>query len=177
MSVDGDSAAERAGLRAGDVIVELDGRPVADARDLVARVASIAPGTDVTLDVFRDGTEHTRMVEIEKLPFETVDVPSTAGEATEDIDGLTVHALTSRDRTRLAVPPGIDGALVADVALESAADDAKLAVGDVIRAINRHPVHTAAEAKTELRTIEPRTPIFVLVWRHGAEVFLQMRKD
>ncbi|MDO8794877.1 MAG: trypsin-like peptidase domain-containing protein [Vicinamibacterales bacterium] len=177
MSVDGESAAERAGLRAGDVIVELDGRPVADIRDLVARVSSIAPGTDVKLKVVRDGAEQTRMVKIEELPFESAEVPSAEGEKTEDIDGLTVRELTPPDMNRLSVPPGIDGALVVDVALDSAADDAGLAVGDIIRAINRHPVHTAAKGRNELRRIEPRRPIFLLVWRHGTEVFLQMRKD
>jgi S1-C subfamily serine protease len=77
----------------------------------------------------------------------------------------------------LSIPSRIDGALVAGVEVDSAADDAELAVSDVIRAINRHPVHTAAEATNQLRQIEPRTPIFLLVWRHGTEVFLQMRKD
>ena len=94
------------------------------------------------------------------------------GEKTEDIDGLTVRELTPPDTNRLSIPPGIDGALVGDVALDSAADDAELAVGDIIRAVNRHPVHTAAEARNELRRIEPRRPIFLLVWRHGTEVFL-----
>ena len=177
MSVEAESAAERAGLRAGDVIVELDGRTVTDARDLVTRVSSIAPGTDVKLHVFRDGAGETRVIEIEELPFETSEVPSAAGEATEDVDGLTIREITPPDTTRLSIPPGVDGALVVDVALDSAADEAELAVGDVIRAINRHPVHTAAEATAELRRIEPRQPIFMLVWRHGREVFLQLRKD
>ena len=178
MSVDGESAAERGGLRAGDVIVALDGRRVADTRDLIARVSSIAPGTDVKLQVVRDGAGQTRMVTIEELPFETSDVPSAVVNAdADDIDGLMVHELTPPDRKRLSVPPGIDGALVVDVALDSAADEAELAVGDIIRAINRRPVHTAAEATRELRRIEPRSPIFLLVWRQGTEVFLQMRKD
>jgi len=177
MSVDSGSAAERAGLRAGDVVVELDGRPLMDTRDLVARVSSIAPGTDVKLKVVRDGAEQTRMVRIEELPFESAGVPSAQGGKTKDIDGLTVRDITPPDTSRLSIPPGIDGALVVDVALDSAADDAELAVGDIVRAINRHPVHTAAEAKNELRRIEPRRPIFLLVWRHGTEVFLQMRKD
>lgn len=177
MSVEGESAAERAGLRAGDVIVGLDTHSVADTRDILARVSSIAPGTDVRLRVIRDGTEQTRTVTIEELPFVTVDIPAAQDETREDIDGLTVHELTPRDRTRLSVPPRMDGALIADVALDSAADDAELAVGDIIRVINRHPVHTAAEAKAELHRIESGTPIFLLVWRHGREAFLQMRKD
>ena len=95
----------------------------------------------------------------------------------DDIDGLTLRELIPADMRRLSVPPGIAGAVVADVVLDSAADDAELGVGDIILAINRHPVHTAAEARSELRRIEPRAPIFLLVWRHGVELFLEMRKD
>jgi serine protease Do len=177
MSVDGESAAERAGLRAGDVIVQLDGRPVVDTRDLVARVASVLPGTDVRLHAIRDGAKQTLVVTIEALPFQTAEVPSTQPKAQQDIDGLTLRELTRPDTNRLSVPPGIDGALVVDVAPDSAADDAELAVGDIIRAINRHPVHTAAAATAELRRIKSGDPIFVLVWRQGTEVFLEMRKD
>ncbi len=55
MSVDAGSAAERAGLRPGDVIVEIDGSARRDTRDLIARTAATAPGTRVTLKIFRDG--------------------------------------------------------------------------------------------------------------------------
>jgi serine protease Do len=177
MSVDGESAAERAGLRVGDVIVGLDMQSVTDTRDLLARVSTIAPGTEVTLRLIRDGIEQTRTVTIEELPFETADVPTPPAEKAGDIDGLTVGELTPPDRSRLFVPPGVDGALVVDVAPNSAADDAELGVGDIIREINRRPVHTAADARAELRRIEPRMPIFLLVSRYGTELFLQMRKD
>jgi S1-C subfamily serine protease len=52
--VDG-SAAEAAGVEVGDVITAVDGRPVADSLDLRLRIISTPPGTDVTLEVFRDG--------------------------------------------------------------------------------------------------------------------------
>jgi serine protease Do len=177
MSVEGKSAAWRAGVRAGDVVVELDGRLVTDARDLVARVSAIPPGTDVTLHLIRNGLDHFRPVTIEELSFETEELPSSPAGRTDAIDGLTIGELTPQDANSLSIPPGIDGALVVDVALDSAADEAELAVGDVIRQINHRPVRTATDATTELRRIERRGPIFLLVWRHGTDVFLQMRKD
>jgi serine protease Do len=177
MSVDGESAAERAGLRAGDVIDGLDGRSVTNTRDLLERVSSLTPGADMELHVMREGAPHMLLVTVEEMPAEIAGVGPIEAKPTEDIDGLTVHTIRPQDRIRLAIPAGVDGALVGDVALDSAADDAELAVGDVIRAINRRPVHSVAEAEAELRRIESRRPIFLLVWRHGKEVFLQMRKD
>jgi S1-C subfamily serine protease len=73
MSVDDGSAAERAGLRAGDDIVEIDGRPVADTRDLIARTGSTAPGTRVTMKIFRDGKERTRTAIIEEQPVDVAE--------------------------------------------------------------------------------------------------------
>ena len=177
MSVDSDSAAEAAGLRAGDVIVAVDGHPVSDTRDLIARVSSAAPGTHTELKIFRDGTEQTRTVTIEELPVEAAEAPAARPAGGDDVGGLTLDDATSPAATRLSVPPGIDGALVVHVAFESPADEAELGIGDIIRTINRRPIHSAAEATGELRRIEPHTPIFLLVWRHGTEVFLQMRKD
>ena len=63
------------------------------------------------------------------------------------------------------------------VAPNSSADDAELIVGDIVRAINGRPVHTLAEARRELLGIERGRPIFLLVSRRGAKVFLEMRKN
>ena len=61
------------------------------------------------------------------------------------------------------------------VAPNSPADDAELIVGDIVRAINGRPVHTLAEATRALRGIERGRPIFLLVSRRRATLFLEMR--
>jgi serine protease Do len=176
MSVDGDSAAERSGLRAGDVIDRLDERPVADARDLLERVSLMPPGLDITLRIIRDGAPLILKVKVEAMPSETVGGAPSQPEPADDMDGLTIHEPTPEDRARLSIPSHVEGALIVDVVIDSPADDAELAVGDVIRAINRRSVHSAAEAEAQLRRIEPGQPIFLLVWRHGREALLRMRK-
>ena len=97
--------------------------------------------------------------------------------ASDDVDGLTLDELTPVSVGRLAVPAGLDGALVVGVVLDSPADEAGLIVSDIIRAVNRRPVHTATEAAMALRDIQPHAPIFLSIWRRGSEVVLMMRKD
>jgi serine protease Do len=175
-TVDTTSTAARAGLRAGDVVVELDGGSIADTRELLARVQTISPGTEVVLKVFRRGARQTRRVTIDPMPMAAPRGDIDAGTAA-DFDGLTLSEFTAATAKRLSVPRGVDGALVAAVALDSPADEASLAVGDVIRAVNGARVHGPTEAREKLRRVEPRTPIFLLVWRDGVELFLEMRKD
>jgi serine protease Do len=175
MTVYPDSAAARAGLRAGDVVVELGGRKVADARALMAIGSSLAPGTEAPVRLFRDGREQTRRIIIEEMPVENDDrVPRTP---TDDNDGLTLGDIGRSRAAHSSLPSDIGGALVVNVVAGSAADEAELAAGDIIRAINRGPVHSAAEARRCLRSIDAGRPIFLLVWRSGVEMFLRMRRQ
>ncbi len=175
MMVEHASAAERAGLRAGDVILEFAGGPVTDAHDLIARVFSTPPGSNVRLRIFRGGAEHTRNVTVDEMQVETAE--PAAAMATDDLSGLTLDDLTESAARRFSIPPGVEGAVVGAVENDSAADEARLGAGDVIRAINGRRVRTAGEATRELNTIGRRTPIFLLVWRQETEILLMMRKD
>lgn len=71
----------------------------------------------------------------------------------------------------------MDGALVTDVSPDSPADRAGVSVGDIVLTINRRDMHSAEDASRELERNESDRPVFVLVWRRGSEVFLQMRKN
>jgi serine protease Do len=174
MSVDDGSAAERAGLRAGDVIVEIEGKAVADTSDLIALTASTAPGTPVKVKIFRDGDKQTRMVVIEEQPVDTVE-EALADEP--DGDGLTLSEIMPSGTSREAAASAVGGAQVVQVVPDSPADEAELIVGDIILAINSRPVHTLIEATRELQRIERGRPIFLLVSRRGTRLFLEMRRN
>ena len=64
------SPAERAGIRAGDVIVSVNGDPVTDARALARQIGSLAPGTSVKLGVIRNGREDTVTLILGEMPKE-----------------------------------------------------------------------------------------------------------
>jgi S1-C subfamily serine protease len=139
--------------------------------------SSLAPGTETAVRMFRDGREQTARITIEEMPVERDDHVSRTPP--DDHDGLTLgdvgRSRTANSPSSLASKAG--GALVVHVVAGSAADEAELTAGDIIRAINRRPVHGAADARRQLRSIEAGRPIFLLVWRSGTERFLRMRRQ
>jgi serine protease Do len=174
MLVDGESAAARGGLRAGDVIVAIDGHPIADTRALLGLVASLAPGTSVAVRFVRDRTVQTRTVTLEAMPIDAAgDAPGTTAG---DDGGVTLDDIDRSTSADAFVPADVDGAVVVSVVIGSPADDAELAAGDIIRAVNSRRVHTRADAMREWRAAGSG-PLFLLVWREGMEVFLRMRRD
>ncbi|HXO67444.1 MAG TPA: trypsin-like peptidase domain-containing protein, partial [Bradyrhizobium sp.] len=62
------SPAARAGIQSGDVVTALNGTPVKDSRDLAGKVAALAPGSSVKLDIFRGGESKTVTVTLDELP-------------------------------------------------------------------------------------------------------------
>ena len=177
IAVEPDSSASRAGLRAGDVLVALDGRAVTPADDVVAQISATAPGTRRTVTFFRDGREQTETVTVEELSLDRDQLPPPApAEARADF-GLALEDITPSLAGRLRLPPGVDGALVVQVAGDSPADRAGLRAGDIITSVNRRVVHDAGAARRELARAEAGQPVFVLIWRRGVELFLQMRRD
>jgi serine protease Do len=95
-SVTEDSPAEKAGLKAEDVVVSVDGHEVQDAGDLQERVAELAPGREATLDIYRDGKERTVTVKLGEAPIqpstETAATPRSSSPAV--LLGLSVTDLT-----------------------------------------------------------------------------------
>jgi serine protease Do len=77
----------------------------------------------------------------------------------------------------MRLPVGLDGALVTAVSAGSPADDAGVHAGDIVRGVNRQTMHNGADARQILADIEPGGPVFLLVWRQGNELFLQIRPD
>jgi S1-C subfamily serine protease len=78
---------------------------------------------------------------------------------------------------QLGLPAGVDGAVVYDVAGDSAADRAGRRQGDITRSVNRQQIHTASDAVRELRRIAAGASVLLLIWRDENELLLQMRRE
>ncbi len=163
------SAAERAGLKQGDVIVALNGQVINDSNSLRNRVASTPPGSEVTLTVLRDGREQQVKATLgEVKPVTGGDNASAGGDngggtSTGKL-GVRVEPLTPEIAQQLNLPAGKTGVIVAEVEPAGPAAEAGLQRGDVIEQINRQSVRSAADLTNALARTGTR-PALLLVTR------------
>jgi serine protease Do len=138
--------AEKAGLKVGDTITSVDGKPIKDGNELVTEISARKPGTKATLGYVRGGKSGDASVTIAdraKL-FASNDGDeedeSAAGKPSESKFGLSVRNVSPEIAERLQVPAG-KGVIVQDVKPGSFAEDAGVSRGDVILEINKTPVN------------------------------------
>jgi serine protease Do len=135
--------AEKAGLKAEDVIVAADGRPIRDNGDLSRYIASKAPGATVKLDLVRDGAEKQIAVTLGTFPDEPTEAESE--EARKGRLGMSLRDLTPSLAERLELPRATKGVLVWEVEAGEAAENAGLSRGDVIVSVNGRAVSSVDE--------------------------------
>jgi serine protease Do len=167
---DGGSAAD-AGLKSGDVIVEFDGKPVADSRDLKLMVGQAEPGAKVDVKVLRDGKEKSFGVTLKEMPEKPDEVATTDEVPVPDevLRGVTLSDIDDAVRQQLDLPSTLKGALI--TAIDSAAFDAGLREGNVIQEINRQPVATVQETAAAIRHASDKS-LVLLVWSQGGSRFV-----
>lgn len=174
--------ADRAGIKAGDVIVEFNGKPVRDSAELVDLVVHTKPGTTVPVVVVRRGVRETLRVTVDELDLEaeTGTRPPRSGREREERTsaglGMELSPLTPEMARRLDVPAGRGGAVVRSVERRSPAADGNVQPGDVILEVNRQPVSSPSQVAREVQRVPSGSVVTLLVWRGGQEWFLTVTK-
>jgi serine protease Do len=164
--------AEKAGLKSGDLLVEFNGKKVADSRHLKLEVARTQPGQTVPVKILRDGTEKTLEVTVKTLPgTESLAKNDKGSDDTGTLNGVGVTDLDEQAREQLKVPETVKGAVVTEVKPDSAAAEAGLKPGDIIQEINRKPVKNAEEAVRLTENPSDKTSL-LRVWREGGSRFV-----
>jgi len=163
-SVDPDSPAAAAGLQAGDIITKIDGATVERGVDLSTRVGNAAPGTRVTLDVWRDHAARQIGVKLGRAE------PASADEAADDGEshgrlGLALRPLTPEERSAGRVDHGL---VVEDAAGPAAR--AGMQAGDVLLSINGHPAQSVEQVR-KIVAEHPKT-VALLIERDGQRIFV-----
>lgn len=164
------SAAEKAGVRVGDVILAFNGTDIVRSSDLPPIVGLTAPGTRAELTVFRDGKTLTLPVVVGELPADKAQA-AARGDAAASTNplGLAVDDLTAEQRQQLNLKPG-EGVVVTRVG--GAARRAALQPGDVILMVGRSAVKTAAEFNAMVKNVKPGESVMLLVRRDDLTSFI-----
>jgi serine protease Do len=159
--------ADKGGVRAGDIIVSLDGKGVSSAHELSAMVAGLPVGKEATLALQRNGKAETVRVTLARREEGGV----LAGRQMERPDpkaGMQVTGLTPELAERFGYDKGEKGVVVTEVAPGSKAASAGLRPGDLIREVNRRPVVTPEEYLRSVGEAAKDEPLSMLVRRPNA---------
>ena len=163
------SAAEKAGIVAGDVIVKFNGAQVEDTRQLRNRVAATAPGSQVEIVVMRAGKPRTTTAKIGELTGEKGEIGRGEGGGKESAGpaslGLTVEPLTEQSAHRLGYEKA-EGVLVRDVEEGSPAEAAQIQPDDLITEVNHQKVSNLKEFRDAMAKSKNGDAVLLLV-RHG----------
>ncbi|EOC1345952.1 serine endoprotease DegQ [Cronobacter turicensis] len=155
------SGSAKAGIKAGDVIVSLNGRPLNSFAELRSRIATTEPGTKVKLGLLRDGKAQEVEVTLDK---------STSSSASADIIAPALQGATLSDGQ---LKDGTKGITINSVEKGSAAAQAGLQKDDVIVGVNRARVSSIAEMR---KLLESKPAIIALhIVRGNDSLYLLLR--
>jgi serine protease Do len=168
--VTADSAAEKAGIKSGDVIVEFDGQPVEKASELQNKVAMKKPGTKVEIVVLRNGKRKTLTAELEKRPSKEV-LEAASGSASSEKLGVSVQNLTDELAKRYGYED-LKGAIVTEVEPDSPAARAGIQPGSLIQEVNRQPVENTRQFNEEIQKAAEQGKVMLRVRYENRSIFL-----
>jgi serine protease Do len=157
--------ADKAGLKAGDIITSINGREIKDGDDLVNDISARKPGGSVQIGYVRDGKTATTTVSImDRTKMEAAlgsnsdeeeNAPGNGADASQSKLGITVADLPSN------APAALHGVLIQSVKAGSFADEIGLSSfeGAVIASVNKQPVHNKAEYNSIISGLKPGSDV------------------
>jgi serine protease Do len=174
-SVNNGSAADKAGIRPGDVITAFNGREILTASDLPPQVGLLPPGSRATVTVLRDGGRRDLVVSLDALDGATAGAPAAPAApaaAPANALGLATEAVDAATRQRLGLQAG-EGVRISRVG-SALARQAGLNPGDVVLAVNGRDVGTAAAFDAELGKVKAGSMLRLLVRNASSTGFVEL---
>jgi serine protease Do len=169
--------ADKAGLKTGDVILQLNGKDVRGDNELRNAVAANPPGSEVSLTIWRNGSEQQVKARLGTLTAENAGESAGQGGggsgASSGRLGITVTPLTPDIASQLGLRPGTQGLVIESVDPNGPAAEQGLQQGDVIQEVNRQPVRSPADLRNALQKSGNRPPL-LLINRGGQTVFVSV---
>jgi serine protease Do len=171
------SPASKAGLRRGDVIVKVDGQPVASSGEFRNAIASAGANRNVSLELYRDGKPVTLSAALGESPNDVAPTRPQPGEKARppEVDGLSLSDLGPETRRAFGIADNVEkGAVITNVMPGGPAARAGLRPGDVLLEVNRKPVGSAREFGDAYA--KAKGNVLLLVHRRGATLFLVLKR-
>jgi serine protease Do len=176
-NVEAGTPAEKAGIRPGDIILSVDGRPVDGYSGLVSMISTLKPGSATELEVWRDEKLTNVTARVVEQPSEEPAAVPVRNEAPRNLErpraeqtslGMTVRLLTPQERQMVRT----EGTLVIEEVAGSAAVDG-LRPGDIILGVERTPVKTVAELQAAIQRAGRFVPLRI---QRGERIAFQTLK-
>jgi len=168
--VEPNSPAAAAGLQAGDILVQFDGKPLPSAATLVTQVSLLQPASKVSVVLLRNGARKNLTLEMGTRPAASA---AAKQHPALEVLGMAVEDLTDDLAQRLNYQ-GQTGVLVVAVAENSPAGAARIGEGMLIQEVNRRPVKNLSEFRTVMEKAVEKPPVLFLVNNQGAYRYLVM---
>jgi serine protease Do len=172
-AVEPNGPADKAGMKAQDVVTSINGKPVNKGQDLIDLVADSPVGSTLKVGIIRDKKPETLNVVVgDRTKIFASEYggksnePEPGGDATQMKFGMSVQTLRQADRQEMNFKAN-GGVLVSSVEPGSFADDIGLAKGDVIVELNRQPVSSPEDIRRIQNTLKPGDPVAFHVERQS----------
>lgn len=144
-------------------------------------VGSMPPGTKVQIGVNRDGQSKTFDIQLAEMPAgaeeegaQSAPEENPEPEKTTVFGGVGVTNMTDDIRTALNLPKDVQGAVIADIDVDSAAAKGGLREGDVIQEVNKQPVKNAKDLVAISKKLTPNEKILIRVYSHGRSGYVAL---
>ncbi len=174
-----DGPAAKAGIQAGDVITEFDGKPIDEMRKLPRYVADTPIDKTVTVKLIRGGKELTKDVKVAEMPQSDEQEEQQSDKQSDDVApptgakiaalGVDVAAITPDLRQEYSVGDDVKGVVVIKVDPNGPAAERGVSTGDVIKAVNQEAIAKAADLTAKIADAKKagKKSVLLLVEKHG----------
>ena len=179
------SPAEKAGIIRGDVIRKINGTEVKDTLALVTRIAEADIGSNLTIDLVRDGQNKTVIAKVTEQPADLAaklnrnqDDSTDSWQSTQNsvFSGVEVANLTQRLRMEANVPANVNGVIITRIDPNAGAAQ-QLRAGDVIEQINRQPISNVDDFQGVVGQLDPDRPVLVGMARNRQRSFVLIQPN
>ncbi|HEX8879804.1 MAG TPA: DegQ family serine endoprotease [Candidatus Acidoferrum sp.] len=164
------SPAQAAGLQRGDIILEVNGKPMTDSNQLRMTISMMQPGSEAKLKVVHDGSQRELTIKLQELPTEQAENNNQTDDQQRASAGVEVANLTPDMAQRLNLPATTTGVVVKRVNPSSPLADSGLREGDVVQEVNHQPVKNVSDFYNAMH--KDATNPLLLVNRGGRTLYI-----